>query len=83
MGRVECGPGMVGGTWGVRPAPQPTSPWWYDDSRGEVVRSKDGRRWRIEDVPPLALGRDGRGGDVDVEAVDCWVNEQSEAKSRD
>jgi len=51
-------------------------PVWYDDhDAGEIVRVRDGARWRIEDVPPLSVT-----GAIDLHAVDRWVEEQLDLK---
>jgi hypothetical protein len=54
----------------------PGVPVWYDDhDAGEIVRVRDGARWRIEDVPPLCVR-----AAIDLHAVDRWVEEQLELK---
>lgn len=39
----------------------------------ELVRRSDGKRWRVEDVPPLCVK-----GAVDVDKLDRWVVTQPE-----
>lgn len=66
----EAGPGMPRG---VRRETQPPPPvWWYDYGTGEIVRTRDGRRWDTRDVPEMARSsRDMNACDVDK--VDRWV----------
>ena len=47
----------------------PGAPWWHEDeAAGEIVRVRDGSRYRIEDIPPLCVK-----GEVDLHAVDEWI----------
>lgn len=48
-----------------------SAPWWFDYSTGEIVRRKDGKRWRVEDVPEAA-----KHGVLNMELLDKWVKEQ-------
>lgn len=45
--------------------------WWIDYETGELVRTADSARWRVEDVPPLNVE-----DEVDLDAVDRWVHAQ-------
>ncbi len=50
---------------------EPPFVWRFDFATGEIVRTSDGQRWRVEDVTPLTPP-----GPVDVEALDRWVLRQ-------
>lgn len=45
--------------------------WWVDYETGELVRTADNARWRVEEIPPMNVE-----GEVDVDAVDRWVAAQ-------
>jgi len=78
--RREAGPGMPRG---VREPAQParSSPWWFDYGACEVVRSSDGQRWGVTEVPELRrASRDRAHPVVDVDEVDRWVLAQSALK---
>lgn len=79
----ECGPGLLTTAQvGVARAPTPRhGVWWYDDGRHAIVRSSDGRWWRVEDVPEFERSlRDRANPEVDVDEVDRWVLAQSEQR---
>jgi len=78
----ECGPGLLDRATAARiGVPRHValdgSPWWYDVGTHEIVRSSDGQRWRVEDVPELERSACAMRA-VDVAAVDRWVLEQAE-----
>lgn len=53
-----------------------SAPWWFDYSTGEIVRRKDGKRWRVEDVPEVTNHSAIHSAPINVEAIDRWVKEQ-------
>jgi len=78
---TAAGPGLPMARRAPVPAPArppvPHSSWWIDADAGELVRTADGRRWDTRDVPELARSSRDRNA-VDLDAVDAWVNEQTE-----
>lgn len=77
MKRTAVGPGMPRGVRVPVPARQPSSPWWFDYGACVIVRTRDGRRWDVRDVPELARALRDRNA-VDVAKLDRWVASRSE-----
>jgi hypothetical protein len=50
----------------------PPSPWWFDYGACAIVRTSDGRRWDVTEVPELHNASRALRV-VDVTEVDRWV----------
>lgn len=82
VNRTAAGPGLqvlAHAKPRIVEATAPAAVWWFDYGACEVVRTRDGRRWDVRDVPELARSSRERNA-VDVDVLDAWVLAQPDLK---